>query len=122
MAVRPGACLWGEVALAGRLQTSAVGCPVEDVAAVTQALEAARGVDADVVTGPLEGALVDVCVATGRQSWGRSLREWWVGTACHSQSLKAHLWTHSPWAEAQHSTDPQEMGDSLLLDFPLCLH
>jgi hypothetical protein len=31
---------------------------------VTQALEAARGIDTDVVAGPLEGALVDVCVAT----------------------------------------------------------
>ena len=70
VAVRPGACLWGEVALAGELQTSAVGCPIECVAAAAQALEAARRVDADVVTGPLEGALVDVCVATGRQSVG----------------------------------------------------
>lgn len=61
VAVRPGACLGGEVAQAGRLQTSAVSCPIECVAAVTQALEAARGVDADVVTSPLEGALVDVC-------------------------------------------------------------
>jgi hypothetical protein len=52
------------VALAGGLQTSAVGCPVEHVAMVTQALEAARGIDTDVVAGPLEGALVDVCVAT----------------------------------------------------------
>lgn len=55
----------GEVALEGGLQTSAVGCPVERVTAVAQTLEAARGVDADVVAGPHEGALVDVCVATG---------------------------------------------------------
>lgn len=82
----PGACLKGEVALAGGLQTSAVGCPIECVATVTQALEAARGVDADVVAGPLEGALVDVCVATGRQSAGRSFRARWVGMACHSLS------------------------------------
>lgn len=61
MAIWPGACLEGEVALAGGLQTSAVGCPVEYVATVAQALEAARGIDADVVTGPLKGTLVDVC-------------------------------------------------------------
>ena len=66
-AVRPGACLGGEVALAGELQTSAVGGPVERVAAVAETLEAARGVDAGVVAGPLEGALVDVCGATGRK-------------------------------------------------------
>lgn len=48
------------MALAGGLQTSAVGRPVERVATVAQALEAARGVDADVVAGPLKGALVDV--------------------------------------------------------------
>lgn len=66
-AVRPGACLRGEVALAGELQTSAVGGPVERVAAVAETLEAARGIDAGVVTGPLEGALVDVCGATGRK-------------------------------------------------------
>lgn len=59
--MRPGACLGGKVALAGGLQTSAVGCPIECVAAVTQALEAAGGVDADVIAGPLERALVDVC-------------------------------------------------------------
>lgn len=65
VAVRPGACLGGEVALAGGLQTSAVGCAIEYVATVTQALEAARGVDTDVVAGPLEGALVDVYVTMG---------------------------------------------------------
>lgn len=84
MAVRPGACLGGEVALAGRLQTSAVSCPVEGVAAVTQALEASRGVDADVVAGPLEGALVDVCVATGRQG-GRAVRA--CPSLTHSKSV-----------------------------------
>ena len=84
VAMRPGACLGGEVALAGGLQTSAVGCPVERVAAVTQALEAARGVDADVVTGPLEGALVDVWGAAGRQSAARSVRAWGADTARHS--------------------------------------
>lgn len=73
----PGACLGGEVALVGGLQTSAVGRPIECVAAVTQALEAARRVDTDVIAGPLEGALVDVCVTTGRQSVGRSFRVWW---------------------------------------------
>lgn len=61
MAIWPGACLEGEVALAGGLQTSAVGCPVEYVAAVAQALEAARGIDANLVAGPLKGALIDVC-------------------------------------------------------------
>lgn len=61
MAMWPGACLEGEVALVGGLQTSAVGCPVECVASVAQALEAARGIDANVVAGPLEGTLVDVC-------------------------------------------------------------
>lgn len=61
MAIWPGACLEGEVALAGGLQTSAVGCPVEYVAAVAQALEAARGIDADLVAGPLERALINVC-------------------------------------------------------------
>lgn len=97
VAVWPGACLGGEVALAGGLQTSAVGCPVEYVAAVTQALEAARGVDTDVVAGPLEGALVDVCVATGRQSPGRSFRG--MGTACHStvtQCMSVHRVPEAP--------------------------
>lgn len=83
VAVRPGACLEGEVALAGGLQTSAVGRPVERVAAVTQALEAPGGVDADVVAGPLEGALIDVCGAAGDR-----VREGFqgaaAGTACHS--------------------------------------
>lgn len=69
----PGACLEGEVALTGGLQTSTVGCPVECVASVTQALEAARGVDADVVTGPLEGTLVNVC-GHRETGWGVSLR------------------------------------------------
>lgn len=90
MAVRPGACLGGKVALVGGLQTSAVGCPVEYVAAATQALETARGVDADVVTGPLEGALVDVCVATGRESLGS------FGWGGHSRSL-SHLTDISAW-------------------------
>lgn len=66
-----GPCGWrvprGEVALEGGLQTSAVGCPVERVAAVAHTLEAAWGVDTDVVAGPREGALVNVCVATGRE-------------------------------------------------------
>lgn len=66
----PGACLEGEVALADGLQTSAVGCPVEYVASVTQALEAAGGVDADVVTGPLKGTLVNVC---GHRETGRGV-------------------------------------------------
>lgn len=57
----------GEVALEGGLQTSAVGCPVERVAAVAHTLEAAWGVDTDMVAGPREGALVNVCVATGRE-------------------------------------------------------
>lgn len=61
MAIWPGACLEGKVALAGGLQTSAVGCPVEYIASVTQALEAARGIDANVVAGPFKGTLVDVC-------------------------------------------------------------
>lgn len=67
VAVQSGACLEGQVALVGGLQTSTVGHPVERVAVVAQALEAARGVDADVVAGSLKGALVDVCVATRRQ-------------------------------------------------------
>lgn len=66
----PGACLEGEVALADGLQTSAVGCPVEYVASVTQALEAAGGVDADVVTGPVKGTLVNVC---GHRETGRGV-------------------------------------------------
>lgn len=73
MAIWPGACLEGEVALVGGLQTSAVCCPVECVASVTQALEAAGGVDADVVTGPLKGALVDVC-GHKETAWGVSVR------------------------------------------------
>lgn len=40
--------------------TSAVGEPVERVALVAEALEAAGGVDAEVVAGPVKGALVDV--------------------------------------------------------------
>lgn len=40
--------------------TSAVGEPVERVALVAEALEAARGVDAEVVAGPVKGALIDV--------------------------------------------------------------
>lgn len=90
VAVRPGACLGGKVALVGGLQTSAVGRPIEHVAAATQALEAARGVDADVVAGPLEGALVDVCVATGRESVGSSR---WRG---HRLPLR-HLKSISAW-------------------------
>lgn len=43
-----------------RALTSAVSEAVQDVALVTQALEAAGVVDAGVVTGSLEGALVDV--------------------------------------------------------------
>lgn len=81
--MRPGACLRGKVALAGGLQTSAVGCPVECVAAVTQALEAARGVDADVITGPLEGALVDVC-GHRETKFGEELQGAVQGLACHS--------------------------------------
>lgn len=88
--MRPGACLGGKVALVGGLQTSAVGRPIEHVAAATQALEAARGVDADVVAGPLEGALVDVCVATGRESVGSS---GWRG---HRLPLR-HLKSISAW-------------------------
>lgn len=34
---------------------------VQDVALVTETLEAAGGVDAEVVAGAVEGALVDVC-------------------------------------------------------------
>ena len=95
MAVWPGACLRGEVALVGGLQTSAVGCPIECVATVTQALEAAWGVDADVVAGPLEGALVDVCVATGRESSGRNFRVQWMGIACHSLSHSTNIWAQT---------------------------
>lgn len=40
--------------------TSAVGEPVERVALVAEALEAAGGVDAEVVAGPVKGALIDV--------------------------------------------------------------
>lgn len=69
----PGACLEGEVALAGGLQTSAVGCPVECVASAAQALETAGGVDADVVTGPLKGTLVNVC-GHRETGWHVSLR------------------------------------------------
>lgn len=43
-----------------RTLTSAVSEAVQDVALVAQALEAARVVDAGVVTGSLEGALVNV--------------------------------------------------------------
>lgn len=43
-----------------RALTSAVSEAVQDVALVAQALEAARVVDAGVVTGSLEGALVNV--------------------------------------------------------------
>lgn len=45
---------------AGRLLTSAVSQAVQDEAFVAQALEAAGVVDARVVAGPLEEALVDV--------------------------------------------------------------
>lgn len=41
--------------------TSAVRQAVEDVAFVTQTLETAGGVDAEVVAGAVERALVDVC-------------------------------------------------------------
>lgn len=77
----------GEVALEGGLQTSAVGRPVERVTAVAQTLEAAGGVDADVVAGPREGALVDVCVATGRVRGGVS--GWAEGHACPWAPLSA---------------------------------
>lgn len=76
MAVWPGACLEGEVALAGGLQTSAVSCPVECIASVAQALEAARGVDADVVAGPFKGAFVNVC---GHRETVWSVSERWPG-------------------------------------------
>lgn len=95
--MRPGACLGGEVALVGGLQTSAVGRPIECVAAVTQALEAARRVDTGVIAGPLEGALVDVCVATGRQSAGRSFRVWWgTGPPGQSHGPPSHHVPNSP--------------------------
>lgn len=71
----------------GGLQTSAVGRPVERVTAVAQTLEAAGGVDADVVAGPREGALVDVCVATGRVRGGVS--GWAEGHACPWAPLSA---------------------------------
>lgn len=45
--------------------TSAVGEAVEHVAFVTVALEAAGGVDAEVVTGSVKGALVNVCPERG---------------------------------------------------------
>lgn len=86
----PGACLEGEVALAGGLQTSAVGCPVECVASATQALEAARGVDADVVTGPLEGTLINICGHRER-GWGVSLRRLGRPVA-HGTSCLAGPW------------------------------
>lgn len=40
--------------------TSTVGEPIERVALVAEALETARGVDAEVVAGPVKGALVDI--------------------------------------------------------------
>lgn len=43
-----------------RALTSAVSEAIQDVALVAQALEAARVVDAGVITGSLEGALVNV--------------------------------------------------------------
>lgn len=52
-----------------RSLTSAVGEAVQDVALVAEALEAAGVVDAGVVAGPLEGALVDVCGGAG--GWKR---------------------------------------------------
>lgn len=42
--------------------TSTVCEAVEDVAFMTEALEAAGGVDAEVVAGAVERALVNVCV------------------------------------------------------------
>lgn len=45
--------------------TSAVREAVEDVAFVAVALEAAGRVDAEVVAGPVERALVDVCPERG---------------------------------------------------------
>lgn len=123
VAVRPGACLWGEVALAGELQTSAVGCPIECVAAAAQALEAARGVDADVVTGPLEGALVDVCVATGRQNvGGGSGCGGWHGLPL-AQSLNRPLCPTVLGPQAQRTADAQQTSDFVSLpNFPFCLH
>lgn len=105
VAVRPGACLWGEVALAGELQTSAVGCPVERVAAVAQALEAARGVDADMVAGPLKGALVDVCEATGRQV-GEEFQAWGTAQPVPQPLNNMCAWT-VPRPKPQHTADPQ---------------
>lgn len=113
-AVRPGACLGGEVALAGELQTSAVGGPVERVAAAAETLEAARGVDAGVVTGPLEGALVDVCGATGRK-----VRVWFQvaagGTALSLRGTSVH--------SGQRRAHSRQTSDlSSLPDFPFCPH
>lgn len=51
---------WGGCCL-----TSAVREAVEDVAFVAVALEAAGGVDAEVVAGSVKGALVDVCAGGG---------------------------------------------------------
>lgn len=50
-----------------RALTSAVSEAVQDVALVAEALEAAGVVDAGVVTGPLEGALVNVWRKEWRQ-------------------------------------------------------
>lgn len=49
----------------GQPLTPTVGEAVEQVAVVAHALEAARRVDAHVVAGPVEGALVDVCIMVG---------------------------------------------------------
>lgn len=48
--------------------TSAVCEAVEDVAFVTEALEASRRVDTEMVAGAVKGALVDVCVQRNTHS------------------------------------------------------
>lgn len=82
--------------------TSTVREAVEDVAFVTQALEAPGRVDAEMVAGAVEGALVDVCAQRERE------RERHTCSEKHQQMTKNGpspssfvfaVWRSWPWAE-----------------------
>lgn len=67
--------------------TSAMGEPVQCVALVAEALEAARGVDAEVVAGAVERAFIDVCRKGKREvTAGKVEGQPWAQGLCPSSS------------------------------------
>lgn len=76
--------------------TSTVCQAVEDVAFITQALEAPSRVDAEMVAGAVEGALVDVCAQRETHAFrkapqmtkdGPSLSSFLFGVCCFGPSV-----------------------------------